>query len=37
LILQENYYLGHIRPAPKCYVTQPLACSWGDFHFCHSF
>jgi hypothetical protein len=19
------------------YFTQPLACSWGDFHFCHSF
>jgi hypothetical protein len=21
----------------ECYFTQPLACSWGDFHFCHSF
>jgi hypothetical protein len=19
------------------YFTQPLACSWGNFHFCHSF
>jgi hypothetical protein len=19
------------------YYAQPLACSWGDFHFCHSF
>jgi hypothetical protein len=19
------------------YFTQPLACSWGDLHFCHSF
>jgi hypothetical protein len=19
------------------YFTQPLSCSWGDFHFCHSF
>jgi hypothetical protein len=19
------------------YFTQPLACSWGDFYFCHSF
>jgi hypothetical protein len=19
------------------YFTQPLACFWGDFHFCHSF
>jgi hypothetical protein len=21
----------------ECYFTQHLACSWGDFHFCHSF
>jgi hypothetical protein len=21
----------------KHYFTQPLACSWGEFHFCHSF
>jgi hypothetical protein len=21
----------------ECYFTQPLAYSWGDFHFCHSF
>jgi hypothetical protein len=21
----------------KRYFTQPLACSWGDFHFCHPF
>jgi hypothetical protein len=21
----------------ECYFTQTLACSWGDFHFCHSF
>jgi hypothetical protein len=21
----------------ECYFTQPLVCSWGDFHFCHSF
>jgi hypothetical protein len=20
-----------------CYFTPPLACSWGDFYFCHSF
>jgi hypothetical protein len=19
------------------YFTEHLACSWGDFHFCHSF
>jgi hypothetical protein len=19
------------------YLTRPLACSWGDLHFCHSF
>jgi hypothetical protein len=19
------------------YFTQPVACSWGDLHFCHSF
>jgi hypothetical protein len=29
--------LGHIWPAPRVYFTQPLACSWGDLHFCHSF
>jgi hypothetical protein len=23
--------------ALECYFTQPLACFWGDFHFCHSF
>jgi hypothetical protein len=21
----------------ECYFTQPLACSWGDLHFCHPF
>jgi hypothetical protein len=21
----------------ECYFTQPLACSWGDLLFCHSF
>jgi hypothetical protein len=21
----------------ECYFTWPLACSWGDLHFCHSF
>jgi hypothetical protein len=21
----------------ECYFTQPLACFWRDFHFCHSF
>jgi hypothetical protein len=21
----------------QCYFTWPLACSWGDLHFCHSF
>jgi hypothetical protein len=21
----------------ECYFNQPLASSWGDFHFCHSF
>jgi hypothetical protein len=21
----------------ECYFTWPLACSWGNLHFCHSF
>jgi hypothetical protein len=28
---------GILSQSVKHYFTQPLACSWGDFHFCHSF
>jgi hypothetical protein len=34
-VLQENYCLGV--SGQSDYFTQPQACSWEDFHFCHSF
>jgi hypothetical protein len=31
-VLQENFCSRHIRPAPRAFFTQTIACSWGDFH-----
>jgi hypothetical protein len=36
-VLQKNYCSGISGQPLECYFTQPLACSWGDFNFCHSF